>query len=60
MITYVEDRKAVDPTKITTIRGRGLPQIVANWTDVLEFQDNPNGGLTVHVAKFLEEGEGQT
>lgn len=57
MTNYVEDRKAIDPTKITTIRGRGLSQIVANWTDVLEFKDNADGGLTIHVAKFLEEGE---
>ncbi len=57
MTAYVEGRKSVDPTKITTIRGRGLSQIVANWTDVLEFKDNHDGGLTIHVAKFLDEGE---
>jgi len=57
MASYVEERKYMDPTKITTIRGRGLSQIVANWTDLLEFKNNPNGGLTVHVAKFLENAE---
>lgn len=55
--TYVEEQKNIEPTQITTIRGRGLAQIVANWTDVLEFKDNPDGGLTVHVVKYLEEGE---
>jgi len=57
MTAYIEEHKYIDPTKITSIRGRGLSQIVANWTDVLEFKDNPNGGLTIHVAKFLENGE---
>jgi len=57
MISYIEEHKFMDPTKITTIRGRGLSQIVANWTDVLEFKDNSAGGLTVHVAKFLDSGE---
>ena len=59
MSAYVEERKYMDPTKITTIRGRGLSQIVANWTDVLEFKDNANGGLTVHVAKYLKEESAQ-
>lgn len=57
MTAYVEEHKNIDPTKITSIRGRGLSQIVANWTDVLEFKDNKDGGLTVHVVKFLEGGE---
>lgn len=57
MTSYVEEHKNIDPTKITSIRGRGLSQIVANWTDVLEFKDNKDGGLTVHVVKFLESGE---
>ena len=57
MTSFVEERKNVDPTKITSIRGRGLSQIVVNWTDVVEFKDNENGGLTVHVIKNLEGGE---
>lgn len=57
MTRYVEEQKLIEPTQITTIRGRGLAQIVANWTDVLEFKDNKEGGLTVHVVKYLEEGE---
>ena len=54
---FVEGQKGMDPTKLTSIRGRGLSQIVANWTDVLEFKDNADGGLTAHVVKYLEEGE---
>ncbi|MBN2096043.1 sensor histidine kinase [Candidatus Peregrinibacteria bacterium] len=57
MTAVIEERKHMDPTKMTSLRGRGLAQIVANWTDVLEFKDNPEGGLTVHVVKYLEEGE---
>lgn len=58
MTAMIEERKNMDPTQITSIRGRGLAQIVSNWTDVLEFKDNEDGkGLTVHVVKFLEDGE---
>jgi len=57
MQTFVEKQRQMDPTKITSIRGRGLSQIVANWTDSLEFRDNEQGGLTVHVIKYLERGE---
>lgn len=57
MTGYVEANKKIDPTTITSIRGRGLAQIVANWTDVLEFHDNEKGGLTVRVVKYLKEGE---
>jgi anti-sigma regulatory factor (Ser/Thr protein kinase) len=57
MTSYIEEHKFMDPTKITSIRGRGLSQIVANWTDVLEFKDNTVGGLTIHVVKFLDLSE---
>lgn len=54
---YVEENKNIDPTTITSIRGRGLAQIVSTWTDTLEFFDNEKGGLTVRVRKNLESGE---
>jgi len=57
MAEFVERQRNVDPATITTLRGRGLTQIVANWTDTLEFKDNEQGGLTVHVVKKLESGE---
>ena len=57
MKEYVQKNRDIDPSTITSIRGRGLTQIVASWTDVLEFKDNENGGLTVRVVKNLESGE---
>ena len=57
MTSLVEERQRLDPAEMTSIRGRGLAQIVANWTDTLEFKDNEIGGLTIHVVKFIEEGE---
>jgi anti-sigma regulatory factor (Ser/Thr protein kinase) len=57
MTAFIEEKRYLDPTKITSLRGRGLSQIVANWTDVLEFKDNSTGGLTVHVAKFLDKDD---
>lgn len=57
MMQYLEDHKNVDPTTITSIRGRGLSQIVANWADSVEFKDNEAGGLTAHVIKKFEATE---
>ncbi len=37
------------------IRGRGLPKIVAEWTDELEFTDTASGGIQVRVKKFLND-----
>ncbi len=37
------------------IRGRGLPKIVAEWTDELEFSDTENNGIKVRVKKFLND-----
>lgn len=54
MVRLLEERKNINPAKITSIRGRGLSQIVANWTDVLEFKDNDAGGITVHIIKYIE------
>lgn len=39
----------------TSIRGRGLAQIVYPWTDELKFEDGDNGGLVVHAKKNLQE-----
>lgn len=57
LVELVEERKNIDISQMTSIRGRGLSQIVSNWTDVLSFKDNPEGGITVHVIKYLENGE---
>lgn len=57
LVKLVEDRRHLNPLQMTSIRGRGLAQIVANWTDVLEFKNTPEGGMVVHVIKYLEAGE---
>ncbi len=57
MTQYLESHKNIDPTTITTIRGRGLSQIVANWADSVEFTDNKDGGLTAHVVKNFDASE---
>ena len=57
MMQYMETHRNIDPTSITTIRGRGLSQIVANWADKVEFSDNDEGGLTAHVIKYFDASE---
>jgi len=57
MMQYIETHKNINPTTITTIRGRGLSQIVANWADKVEFYDNDKGGLTAHVVKYFDADE---
>jgi anti-sigma regulatory factor (Ser/Thr protein kinase) len=57
MMQYLEDHKNLDPTQITSIRGRGLSQIVSNWADKVEFTDNEKGGLTAHVLKNFDPNE---
>jgi anti-sigma regulatory factor (Ser/Thr protein kinase) len=57
MTDFIQKQKKIDPASITTLRGRGLTQIVSNWTDILEFKDNKDGGLTVHVVKNLGSEE---
>lgn len=37
------------------IRGRGLSKIVSEWTDELTFKDLPQGGIQVHIKKFLHD-----
>jgi len=57
MMQYLESHKNIDPTTITSIRGRGLSQIVSNWADKVEFTDNEGGGLTAHVVKNFDANE---
>ncbi len=57
MMKIIEDRKKLDPSQITTLRGRGLAQIVSSWTDLLEYTDNEKGGLTAHIVKYIDKGE---
>jgi anti-sigma regulatory factor (Ser/Thr protein kinase) len=49
----VEERRK--QTGISTlIRGRGLPKIVAEWADELEFQNTEKGGILVRVRKYIQ------
>lgn len=57
MLQYLETHKNINPTTITSIRGRGLSQIVSNWADKVEFIDNEKGGLTAHVVKYFDPNE---
>jgi anti-sigma regulatory factor (Ser/Thr protein kinase) len=41
------------------IRGRGLPKIVAEWSDELEFTNLENKGIKVRVKKFLNDPKTQ-
>jgi anti-sigma regulatory factor (Ser/Thr protein kinase) len=50
----VEDRRK-DTSFSRVIRGRGLPKIVAEWTDELHFADSTTGGVTVTVKKYLND-----
>lgn len=57
MRQYLEDHKHIDPRSITSIRGRGLSQIVSSWADKVEFLDNEEGGLTAHVIKNFDPSD---
>jgi len=39
------------------LRGRGLPKIVKEWTDELEFTDTPEGGIKVRAKKYLKDAK---
>lgn len=57
MMQYLQEHKDINPATITSIRGRGLSQIVSKWADKVEFIDNEHGGLTAHVVKQFKEEE---
>lgn len=59
MMEYLQEHKNLNPASITSIRGRGLSQIVSKWADEVEFMDNEHGGLTVHVVKRFKQDEQQ-
>lgn len=50
----VEERSNPAYIQHLGVRGRGLVQIVANWSDELEFTDRPGGGLIVRARKYLK------
>ncbi len=46
---------AGQPLQNLGLRGRGLAQIVANWTSELSFEDRPGGGIRVIARKLLTQ-----
>lgn len=50
-----EKREAIAHIQYMELRGRGLAQIVASWSDEIEFTNNAQGGLIVRVKKYLKE-----
>ena len=61
MYTLVKERQAaILANTFIGIRGRGLAQIVSQWTDELKFDNIDGGGLRVSVKKQLTESENQT
>lgn len=52
-----EKREAMAHVQYMELRGRGLAQIVASWSDEIEFTNNASGGLIVRVKKYLQEAK---
>jgi len=59
MTNLLKERIAMMHSQYLGLRGRGLPKIVAEWTDELIFEDKPDGGLRVKAKKYLREKEDQ-
>ncbi|MCX6807774.1 MAG: ATP-binding protein [Patescibacteria group bacterium] len=49
----VAEKRKAGPLANKTKRGRGLPWIVTNWMDKVEFIDLLGGGIRVQVVKYL-------
>lgn len=50
-------KAASQPLQNLGLRGRGLSQIVSNWTTELHFEDRPGGGLRVIARKVFTTEE---
>ncbi len=57
MNNLVKERISMMHGQYLGLRGRGLPKIVAEWTDELLFEDKKEGGLRVRVKKYLRGKE---
>lgn len=54
LTSLIKQRQQMDPIeRMKSMRGRGLPQIVANWTDELIVKQSELGGICVHIIKKL-------
>jgi len=57
MGNLVKERVSMMHSQYLGLRGRGLPKIVAEWTDELLFEDIEGGGLRVRAKKYLRDKE---
>ncbi|PCI24484.1 hypothetical protein COB57_04775 [Candidatus Peregrinibacteria bacterium] len=60
MRLYLKEKLEEQATNVMgsfSIRGRGLSQIIYNWSDTLEFFDTPEGGLKVQISKSIQKEE---
>ncbi len=57
MTTLFKERKHMVGEKYLGFRGRGLPKIVGEWTDEINFGISELGGLKVHIKKYLRKEE---
>lgn len=57
--TLFESRLNLTQEQYLGFRGRGLPKIVAAWTDEVTFENSDLGGLRVHIKKDLRKEEDQ-
>lgn len=54
--TLLKERKQMMANRqYLGFRGRGLPKIVAEWTDAVVFEDVETGGIRVKVKKYLRK-----
>lgn len=53
MAKILAEKKALDPTQILEIRGRGLSHIVSPLTDEIYFEDLVGGGIRTRVVKYF-------
>ncbi len=54
-IRQIIDERSKKKFSLHEIRGRGLPKIVKQWTDELDFTDSQKGGIIVRVKKYLTD-----
>lgn len=57
LTSLLKERKQMMLGQYLGFRGRGLPKIVAEWTDDVVFEDVATGGIRVKVKKYLRKEE---
>lgn len=57
LTALLKERKQMMTAQYLGFRGRGLPKIIAEWTDDVVFEDVPGGGIRVRIKKYLRKEE---